>query len=152
MESVNFKKFYSSFLGNIIDNDIELFGKLKTDEERIKSIFGFPYAHNYKISIKQNSKSENLAKDFKEKGNYAFQKDMFKAAADQYSKGIILQPQNNSGRNSKFILHVSVKTQYFLSKYVITNLFFYHVSFWLHLKLVRYKFIEKKLQVHIGVS
>lgn len=100
MDSVNFKKFYSSFLENIIDSDIALFGKLKTDEERIKSIFGFPHAHNYKLSIKQNSKSENLAKDFKERGNHAFQKNMFKVAAELYSKGIILQPQNNSGRNS----------------------------------------------------
>lgn len=100
MDSVNFKQFYSNFLENIIDNDIAMFGKLNTDEERIKSIFGVPYAHNYKLSIKQNSKSENLAKDYKERGNHAFQKNMFQAAAELYSKGIILQPQNNSGRNS----------------------------------------------------
>lgn len=100
MDSVNFKQFYSNFLENIIDNDKALFGKLKTDEERVKSIFSLPHAHNYKLSIKQNSKSENLAKDYKERGNHAFQKDMFKAAAELYSKGIILQPQNNSGRNS----------------------------------------------------
>lgn len=98
MNSVNFKQFYSSFLEQF--TDIESFGKLKTDQERIKNIYGFPFAHSYNIPLKLNSKSLDLAKDLKEKGNNSFQKNMFTAAVEMYSKGIIFQPQNTPGRSS----------------------------------------------------
>lgn len=96
--SPHFKHFYADFLKTLGENDFTTFGKCVCDESRMQYVFNIPIVHSYKILLGANKKSIDLAKQFKNDGNKAFQEEKFKSALDLYSESIKQQPQRSSSK------------------------------------------------------
>lgn len=88
-----FKECFNNLKNLISEDQLNEFGLIKTDEERVRFVQKLiPQNFNFPIEVTKNGKNLDLAKEFKQKGNKEFGKNDNKSALDSYSKSIIATP------------------------------------------------------------
>lgn len=93
IESKGFiKELFQNLQSNLNAEQVKNFANLETDEARYKFISQNPSVKDFQVTRNKSIKNIQLALDFKQKGNKAFQNQNWIAALDFYNKGLLVLP------------------------------------------------------------
>lgn len=87
-----FKDYYKMVRTSVTNDQFNEFSKLKTNEERVRFVFGIPAAHDIDIKPYFKGKSEKEAIEKKEAGNMCFGKRNNVEALKLYSQAVVKAP------------------------------------------------------------
>lgn len=89
------KELLQKLQTNLNAEQVKIFENLDNDEARFKFVLQDPNLKEFTVSRNASIKNVELALDFKQKGNNAFQSQNWKLALDFYNKGLLLLPDEH---------------------------------------------------------
>lgn len=104
-----FKNYHTHFRNSLTANDVNNFASLLNDIDRFSFVYKYSSVHKYEINTVGTIKSFDLAKQFKEDGNKAFQSEKYNVALHLYSRAILEYPQNNICKYSFVIIIINIQ-------------------------------------------
>lgn len=89
------KDLFLQFQQNLSSEQLKNFANLECDEARYKFVSQNDTIKEFTLTRNATIKNAQLALDFKQKGNKAFQNQQWLAAIDFYNKALLLMPGEN---------------------------------------------------------